>query len=401
MESLFITRHYLDQMLGGPNCSKAFVKAAASLYPSMGLVYPEHEDHDTALDFLDECPRITMLAVNDGRPKWRKCADMYRGYLHRFAYEIPKLLRGRHFDVVFIDHSVTASSGILESALESGAKVVTFHHNVESQYIRDNQQNLLFRYPYNHYALKAEREAVMKSTLNLVLTEDDRRTFIRMYPERAETFHTIGVFEYDISSEQRLSQAEDHTFVISGSLSAKQTETAMLDFLDGYMDIVNEVCPDAQLVITGRNPSKRIYQSASRYGNVRIVPNPEDLVGEVVKGCYYLCPIFTGGGLKLRCMDALRVGLPVLAHRNAMRGYESIQQDGYMYPYSSKEEFAEGLRRLLQLHHCHAGVAQSFRSHFSFEAGKERLKRILEDAHCYGVAEAPVSTPKGSANGPF
>lgn len=382
MKTLFITRHYLDQMLGGPNCSKAFVKAVASLYPDLTLVYPEHEDHRTPLECLDEYPEVTRLGVNDTRSKLHKCIDMYRGRLHRFSYGVPELLRKGHFDVVFIDHSFTASSGILDSALQSGAKVITFHHNVESQYIRDNQQSLLFRYPYNHYALKAEREAVLKSTLNLTLTDDDRQTFIGMYPERAKTFHTIGVFEYDTSSEKRLSQAEDHTFVISGSLSAQQTETAMLDFLDRYMDILNEVCPDAQLIITGRNPSERIYQSASRYGNVRIVPNPEDLVGEVVKGNYYLCPIFTGGGLKLRCMDALRVGLPTLAHRNALRGYESIQQDGYMFAYSTREDFAESLRRLLQLHHCHADVAHSFGSHFSFDAGRDRLKEILEAEHC-------------------
>ena len=40
IKTLFITRHYLDEMLGGPNCSKAFVRAVASIYPDTTLIYP-------------------------------------------------------------------------------------------------------------------------------------------------------------------------------------------------------------------------------------------------------------------------------------------------------------------------------------------------------------------------
>ena len=38
MKTLFITRHYLDEMLGGPNCSKAFVRAVASVCPDTNIM---------------------------------------------------------------------------------------------------------------------------------------------------------------------------------------------------------------------------------------------------------------------------------------------------------------------------------------------------------------------------
>lgn len=379
MNVLFITRHYLDQMLGGPNCSKAFAKALATIYPGMTLMYPEHDDKKTAFGFLDGCPEVNFMPVYDSRSKIGKCADMYRGRLHRFADAVPSLLQNRRFDIIFIDHSVTASSGVLDAALRSGARIVTLHHNVESQYIRDNQQSLLFRLPYNHYSLKAEREAVLHSRLNLVLTEDDRRVFANMFPQNKESLHTVGVFEYEDTAGCRISNADGCTFVISGSLCAKQTETPVVDFLDNYTDILNAVCPEARLVIAGRNPSERIQQSARRFSNVDIIPNPEDLVDVVAKGNYYICPIYTGGGLKLRCMDALRVGLPVLAHKNAIRGYEAILGDGYMFAYSGKQDFADSLQKLLALKCSHADVAGCFQSHFSFSAGRDRLQKILSE----------------------
>lgn len=377
MKALFITRHFLDQMLGGPNCSKAFVKALATIYDGMTLIYPEHENPKTQLPFLADCSDINLLPVHDRRSKMCKLVDMYMGHLHRFYRFVPEYLKEHSFDIIFIDHSFTASSGILEAALACGAKIVTIHHNVESQYIRDNQQSLLFRLPYNYYSLKAEKKAILHSDLNLVLTEEDRMSFVGVYPQKKASFHVAGVFEYEDASVGTISNVESNTFVISGSLCAKQTEMALVTFFDDYMDLLNEVCPDAQLIVAGRNPSKIILDKSKRFNNVKIVPNPENLVDEVVKGCYYLCPIYTGGGLKLRCMDALRVGLPVLAHKNAIRGYESIVQDGYMYSYSTKEEFVNSLHHLLSLHNCHANVAKSFVSHFSFEAGCNRLRNIL------------------------
>lgn len=379
MKTLFITRHYLDQMLGGPNCSKAFVRAVAEIYPTTTLIYPEHSDLQTQMPFLDGCHTLRLEPVVDRRTKWRKCWDMYRGQLHRFGPFVKDYLSNNSFDIIFIDHSFTASSGVLEAALANGAKVVVIHHNVESQYIKDNQPSWLYRIPYNYFALRAEHNSILHGDLNLTLTDDDRSMFCAAFPGRKSTFHTIGVFEYEDEKTELISSSKDLSFVISGSMSAKQTETATLHFLKEYMPVFMDVCPEASLTITGRNPSERIIREASAFKNIRIVPNPSDLTAEVAKGNYYICPLHTGGGLKLRCMDALRVGLPVLAHRVSSRGYESIIDDGYMFEYSNKDEFAEGLKEILKLGDCHANVADSFRTHFSFAAGSERLRRLLDN----------------------
>lgn len=377
IKTLFITRHYLDEMLGGPNCSKAFVRAVASIYPDTTLIYPEHNDRKSNLYFLKEYDEMKLLPVYDKRPKWQKCLDMYRGRLHRFGPFVKDYLKSHAFDIIFIDHSFTASSGVLEAAMRNGAKIITMHHNVEAQYIKDNQPSWLFRIPNNHFALKAERNAILNSTLNLTLTDDDKATFIARYPEKESSFHTIGVFEYDEAKESRISVEEGLKFVISGSMSAAQTETATLHFLEEYMPVLNETCPDAALVITGRNPSHRILDSSARYNNIKVIPNPDDLTAEVIKGNYYICPLHTGGGLKLRCMDALRVGLPILAHRMSTRGYEAIQADGYLFSYSTPGEFAVALQKITAIHGSHARVVESFNSHFSFQAGRRRFEEMI------------------------
>ena len=162
-------------------------------------------------------------------------------------------------------------------------------------------------------------------------------------------------------------------------MSAMQTETAVLDFLDNYMPILSEMYPQACLTITGRNPSEYIRTKASKFSNVTILANPEDLTSEVVKGNYYICPLATGGGLKLRCLDALRVGLPIIAQKLSTRGYESIVKEGYMLPYSTPKEFSEALKKITALHNVHTNVVKSYKASFSFKQGMKRLQNILKE----------------------
>ena len=84
MKVLIITRHYLDQHLGGPNCSKAFIKAITNIYDDCTLIYPEHHDKHTELSHIVN-GKTHLIPCFDKRNKIIKCLDMYRGKIHRFG----------------------------------------------------------------------------------------------------------------------------------------------------------------------------------------------------------------------------------------------------------------------------------------------------------------------------
>lgn len=379
MKILIITRHYLDQNQGGPNCSKAFVKALSTIYRDVTLIYPEHGDHATDFRFM-EGHTITSRPCYDSRSRVRKGMDVYRGVLHRYGKDVCRYVATSDYDVIFIDHSLTASSGIMEAALKSGARVVTLHHNVEKDYIRDNPESLLYRYPFSYFSLRAERKALQGSYLNLVLTQADYDTFAHQHPQLKETMRVMGMFDTDntLPTSQGEAQAAPHSFVISGSLGAAQTETAVLSFLRTYYPLLLRQYPDATLVVSGRNPSQLLKDACGRYASIQVVPNPESLL-QVIDGCrYYICPLYTGSGIKLRIMDGLKLGLPVLAHQLSLRGYEQIEASGMMCGYHDEDSFVQALTAIVSINDRDA-VRQSYSSTFSFAAGTERLKVILAD----------------------
>ena len=130
-------------MLGGPNASKCFLHSVSCLYPDTTVIYPEHNTHVTTFDFMSECCSVKFLPVRDVRSKFRKLYDMYLGILHRFDRFVKEHLISNNYDVIFIDHSITASSGVLESIIATGSKIVTIHHNVESKYLADNKPSII------------------------------------------------------------------------------------------------------------------------------------------------------------------------------------------------------------------------------------------------------------------
>jgi len=93
---------------------------------------------------------------------------------------------------------------------------------------------------------------------------------------------------------------------------------------------------------------------------------------------YYICPTSLGGGLKLRIMDGLQWGLPVVTHAVSARGYDAFKDAGCLFAYSNQEEFADALRCLKSTIFDKKQVQTLYNSIFSFGAGVDRLKNILK-----------------------
>jgi hypothetical protein len=93
---------------------------------------------------------------------------------------------------------------------------------------------------------------------------------------------------------------------------------------------------------------------------------------------YYICPINAGSGRKLRVMDGLRQGLPVLCHEVALSGYESMQESHCLFPYHDEVSFEKSMEQMMTTEHHPQSIYQSFKEHFSIEAGTARLSEILK-----------------------
>lgn len=371
---LFITRHYLDQNNGGSNASKGFIWSLARIFHDMTLIYPEHAD-SKSYDFIPS--NVKFLPVYDHRTLIRKGLDMYRGRVHRFHDFIKSHLSTTDYDIIIIDHSFT-SIGVMRYVKKTGAKIITIHHNVEADYLKDNEPSWLYRIPYDYFVKKGEREALKLSDINLTLTDDDANKFRSWYPERDLNLHTIGICEYKPTVTKLYETTSfNNIFVISGSLCFKQSVEPIIDFINRYFPIMEEICPGCKLIITGRNPNKQLFAICNMHYNIELVPNPEDIDSVIRRASVYICPIYAGSGIKLRVMDGLRKGLPILCHQVSSCGYEKFIKEGIMRTYCNENSFSDSLFEIISIKSTNQTVRSAYQDLFSLESGVDRFKNVL------------------------
>ncbi len=372
---LIITRHRLHENNGGANATKGFIHCLASIFDDCSLICPAFEGDAT----LYIPANVKLYPYHDQRSRITKGLDVWRGKICANEPYVKRHLKDHAYDIIVVDHSF-AGALLVNAIKDTGAKMITIHHNVERDYQHDNRKeySILFRWPYIHYAQKAEKECLQYSDINLTLTEKDALEFKSWYPDRDMHLYPWGTFDYRPMEDKTLSpkHKEPH-FIITGSLYFMQSLNPIMEFIQHYWPLVKDVCHEARLTIAGRNPSQILYKTCKDDNSITIIPNPDDMAALVSQANYYICPINAGSGLKLRVMDGLKQGLPVLCHQISAAGYEPLEIAGCVYSYHNEESFGKKLHQLLTSEMDPNIVYQTFKKCFSLETGISRLNDIL------------------------
>ena len=382
MKTLFVTYHYLHGHGGSVFASRAYVNAFAALSQRMTLICPvTRENGPEGL-----ADGIKVVPVLRSRNPLVYVRNFVLGVLHRYYDVFPRVLREGGFDTVVFD-TCYASIRLLEKARQAGCRIITVHHNYQQEFVRDNFTGFK-RWRMTRLTRRWEGAAVQGSDINITLTEPDHQLLQRAYdPEGKCRFAVGGVFESAPGGKDALhslgktdssfhGSSVESAFLITGNLAYPQTELSLLPWLEHYWPMLCKLVPGAHLTVAGANPTAKLQEACARAG-VTVVPNPPDMAPLLQEASCYICPTFLGGGIKLRIMDGLRYGLPVLTHSVSARGYEALLGSS-VFSYSNEKEFMEALQALIARAARPEAIRGAFLSNFSFEAGRERLRKLLQ-----------------------
>ena len=390
MKILFITYHFLDETGGGSFASRAYVNAFSEIADSCMLLYPDRGK--PIIGFIHN--KCIPVGIWDKRNNVTKAINLFTGKINRYMNVINSKVNVFNPDIVVFDNS-HCSAGMIKNVKKFNKKIITIHHNYMPEYYHGTKpyvglKSLFLNSIFLRYMKKAERTAVLYSDLNLTLTDQDIHLLYNHYdPKKTVQIVKIGCFEPETVS--RLNDNQDHhnkfdnnnkfCFVITGSLCAYQSEFSIASFFeDLYSDLLKRL-PESNLIIAGKNPSMKMRNICNKFPSVSLISNPENMQEIIALADIYICPTCVGGGLKLRVMDGLKAGLPVLTHTVSARGYEEFKNANCMFIYENKSTFIESLEKVIALIHNSKvrkkTVMNTYESLFSFESGVARLRKIL------------------------
>ena len=364
----------INQPGGGSFCTLAYIEALLAIYPSRVDIMHPQEAHirDT---------RYTTIDV-PGRNKAQQLVGLVKGQFHRAGSFIIDYLHEHPstYEYVFLSTGFYAGS-IIPKLHRMHIKAIVLHHNYEPEYRMDSHSPLTLGGRTAALVRYWEKKGYMAADYNFFLTQQDLLRFEEEYGKHPHNFVT-GVFEPTHEHQTLAKASKENSAVITCALSDIQNQAPLLRFAEQYLPIFRNTLPDWTIQLMGRNPSKAIIEMTQQHACITLTPNPKDLRSLAAQSKLYLCPMDAGGGLKLRIMDGLRAGQPILAHERAARGYDALTDTPFFCTYRDEESFQKGLIQLIQYiqsnTYSRKEVQRRYYELFGLDAGIQRLQTLLE-----------------------
>lgn len=375
MKILYILKHNPWGIGGGCYACRNYLKLFSEIFKYHTvdiLICSEYLKDNKNSEFKN----YTFIAVPPRR-KLLQCLSPITHIMHRHQNTAEKMIKKSDYDYCIFDHNSIAGS-LVDLCRKKKIKTIVINHNCELEYFRDNNSKLknILLLPS---VRKNERKAYLKCNYNIFLTEEDRIIFKGLYGESKTQSIVGGCFlrKNEIIPTQNTPFNDKLKIVISGTMGNVQNKDGILYFLD---ELYQYIPNDIEIILTGRNPSSEIIDKCSPLKNIRIIANPENILDIVEKCDIFVCPTRLGGGMKLRLIDGLRCGLPVISHKVSARGYIPFIQEGIVQSFESPKEFSQCLEALIQKikqnRISKEFVKQQARMHLSFESALEKLKIV-------------------------
>ncbi len=361
---------------GGSYASRAYMKAFAEWAEGGADICIDAES-----PFVEDSTILAAKYIKvEKRSFFKRVLSLINGDIQRYTSFIKKHLSKRQNCYEWAVISGATEGGALIDYFHSyGIKVVTIHHNYEPEYVYDNTSIPILKNLLKFHSFNLQKKAYRESDINLFLTYEDAQRCEREYGPNAAINKLIGVFEYNkIPPLPSSTKNESPVFIITGLLDNAQGIDGVEYFFHELFTYIPQKC---KVIISGRNPSKSIRALCSQYDNVQLVPNPDDMRPVISAGDFYICPTRVGGGLKLRVLDGLRLGLPAIVHKCSARGYDIYRDSQFFRVFENSEQFKTCVEDFCAMYQASEidkkSIYETYNDSFSYEVGLKRVRTIM------------------------
>ena len=131
--------------------------------------------------------------------------------------------------------------------------------------------------------------------------------------------------------------------IFSGSFRYLPNYEAVLWYIENVHPYVLEAVPDANLVITGDHANLPLPTVA----NVRLAGFVDDIKSLISASSASVVPLWSGGGTRLKILEAMAIGTPVIATTKGAEGLRA-QNEKHILIADEPRKFAECVVRILR-----------------------------------------------------
>lgn len=262
--------------------------------------------------------------------------------------KIQEVLEEYDFDLVHLECLHTAYYGAIMKR-KYNLPIVLREENVETKimerYYRNQRNPLVKAYAFLQYRKLYKYESMICKEFDkcFMITDKDVELVKKMNPMIKTAVIPSGV---DASYFLPLKIKEEPCSIISvGSMDWLPNVEGILWFYKEVFPLIKEIIPEAKLYIVGKNPPGYIKKLRSEY--IIVSGFVEDVRGIMAKCQVFIVPLKTGSGMRIKILNALAMGRPIVSTSIGCEGIE-VQNGKNICIANTREEFAQGVIELMK-----------------------------------------------------
>jgi len=299
---------------------------------------------------------------------WRAIGGLLTGDPYEFRWlrskEMAKRLKrlaGRiQFDVVHVD---TLGLAPYVSLLPSVGTVLN-HHDIESALVQRRaatDSSALWRMFWSRESanlLAAEQRWCPLFHVNMVVSDDEGKLLKPSCPKSDIRVVPNGV---DIEYFTPRPDPGGTRLMFCGRLDQLANKGAITFFFRSIWPQLAERVKAIEIDVVGKNPPAWLRELSQRDSRVHVPGFVEDVRPYFRKATIFVCPITDGGGTRLKIIDALAMGMPIVSTTFAASGLD-LRPGTHLILADTPETMIEQIVRLLNDRALRQQLAQGARS---------------------------------------
>ena len=179
----------------------------------------------------------------------------------------------------------------------------------------------------------------------VVVSATDAALLLRIAPEARYVVLPNGV-DTSAFAFRAGPPAEPPELVFTGTMDYRPNVDAMLWFAEAILPLVRRARPDVRCVVVGKAPDRRLLAAAEREPGLVVTGAVPDVQPYLARAVVYVVPMRMGSGSRLKVLEALAAGVPLVSTRLGIEGI-AVNAEEYALVAERPEAFAEAVLRLL------------------------------------------------------
>ncbi len=273
-----------------------------------------------------------------------------RHYVPEVTDEIQRQIKHTNFDVVHFDH---LDASFYLPYIPDTMTTVLDEHNIVSNQVKTSAEAEpnLFKKLYMMFQLKKtiryESDICPKMTRCLVCSDADKAYLLKMARKTKVVTIPNGVdvdYFSDTSSQDRQGT---NAVIFVGTLDYGPGAIAVQYFCEEILPLIQKGISNFHFYAVGQNPPGYLRKLAERDKHITLTGRVDDIRPYVAKADVFVVPLKSGSGTRLKILDAMAMGIPIVSTSIGAEGLEVCSGEHLLIADTS-EAFSSAVLQLLQ-----------------------------------------------------